>query len=132
MVVLDTDIIIEYLRGKEPAINVLKNLHKSEKFIATTVFNAAELYKGCYSMNNVAKGLMSVNEFLSGIDELLIFDEKAIQEYARISSNLKKSGVPIGAFDELIASICVVHNQVLYTRNIKHFEKIRNLKIKSW
>ena len=67
MVVLDTDILIGYLRGNDKAIKVILDLKKQETFLNTTVFNTAELYKGCYAMKNVAKGLMKVKLLLETI-----------------------------------------------------------------
>jgi predicted nucleic acid-binding protein len=34
--------------------------------------------------------------------------------------------------DELIASICITHQETLYSGNIKHFERIDDLNIKDW
>jgi len=39
---------------------------------------------------------------------------------------------PIGIMDELIASICIVHQESLYSGNIKHFERIDDLNIYDW
>jgi len=132
MVVLDTDILIGYLRGNEKAINLILNLKKEENFLNTTVFNAAELYKGCYVMKNVAKGLMKVKALLEALDEILTFNSYAIEEYAKISADLKKRGSSIGVMDELIASICIVHDEIFYTGNTKHFERVENLSFLNW
>ncbi len=132
MVVLDTDILIGYLRGNEEAINIVLNLKKEENFLNTTVFNAAELYKGCYVMKNVAKGLMKVKTLLEALDEILTFNTYAIEEYAKISADLKKRGSSIGVMDELIASICIVHDEIFFTGNTKHFERVENLSFINW
>jgi predicted nucleic acid-binding protein len=60
MVVLDTDVLIYYLRGKNESYLKIKSLKKKEEPLNTTIFNVAELFKGCYSMKNVAKGLIKV------------------------------------------------------------------------
>jgi len=96
------------------------------------VFNVAELYKGCYAMKNVAKGLMKVKVLLEALDEILTFNTYAIEEYAKISADLKKRGLSIGVIDELIASICIVHDQKFYTGNTKHFERVENLSSVNW
>jgi len=132
MVVLDTDILIGYLRGNEKAINVILDLKKQETFLNTTVFNTAELYKGCYAMKNVAKGLMKVKSLLETLDEILPFNTEAIEEYAKISADLKKRSLSIGVMDELIASVCIVHDEIFHTGNEKHFQRIENLSIVNW
>ena len=132
MVVLDTDILIGYLRGNEKAIKIILDLKKQETFLSTTVFNTAELYKGCYAMKNVAKGLMKVKALLESLDEILPFNTDAIEEYAKISADLKKRGLSIGVMDELIASVCIVQDEFFYTGNKKHFQRIENLPLFNW
>ncbi len=132
MVVLDTDVLIYYLRGKNESYLKIKSLKKKEEPLNTTIFNVAELFKGCYSMKNVAKGLIKVKSVVEALDDIYLFDNNSAEEYAKISSDLKNRGQPIGVMDELIASICITHQETLYSGNIKHFERIDDLNIKDW
>lgn len=132
MVVLDSDLIIAFLRGRDNAYEVFQDLKKQQESLKTTVFNVAELYKGCYAMRNVAKGLLKVRNLIESLNNILDFNKKAIQEYSKISADLKKRGSPIGTMDELIASICLANNEIFYTRNKDHFEKIEQLSIINW
>jgi len=132
MPILDTDILIAFLRGKEKAVSTLKNLKKQDLPIKTTIFNAAELFKGCYSAKNVAKSINKIQSLLSSLHEILPFEESAMQEYAKISSDLKKRGLMSGTMDELIAGVCMANNETLYTGNIRHFEKIPELSLINW
>lgn len=132
MVVLDSDLIIAFLRGRDNAYEIFQDLEKKQESLNTTVFNVAELYKGSYAMKNVAKGLLKVRNFIESLNYILEFNEKAIQEYAKISADLKKRGNPIGTMDELIASICLANNEIFYTRNKYHFEKIEQLSVINW
>ncbi len=132
MVVVDTDFLVAYLRGKDNSYGFYQQIKNEQGNLKTTVFNVAELYKGCYSMKNVAKGLIKVKTLVESLKEILPFNEKAIQEYAKISADLKKRGEKIGTMDELIASICIASNETFYTRNERHFEKIEDLSIINW
>ena len=132
MVILDTDVLIYYLRGKNDSYTKIKNLKKKEEALNTTIFNVAELYKGCYSMKNVAKGLMKVKLLVDALDEIFLFDNDSAEEFAKLSSDLKNRGQIIGIIDELIASICIVHQESLYSGNVKYFEKIDTLNINDW
>lgn len=129
MVVLDSDVLIAYLRGKEDIIKKIHHLKKEEESLNTTIFNVAELYKGCYFMKNVSKGLMKVKSLVEALDEIYLFENDSAQEFAKISSDLKNRGQVIGMMDELIASICISNQEALYTRNLKHFERIEELAI---
>lgn len=110
----------------------MKNLKKKEESLNTTIFNVAELYKGCYSMKNVAKGLMKVKLLIDALDDILLFENDSAEEFAKLSSDLKKRGQSVGIMDELIASICIVHQESLYSGNVKHFERIDDLNIYDW
>ena len=132
MVVLDTDLLVAYLRGKENGIEIVQKLKSDNQSLDTTVFNVAELYKGSYLMKNTAKGLMKVKTLVESLDEVLKFNHEAIQEYAKISADLRKRGLMIGSFDELIASICISNKETFYTGNTKHFERIGELLVSNW
>jgi len=132
MVVLDTDVLIYYLRDKNDSYLKMKNLKKKEESLNTTIFNVAELYKGCYSMKNVAKGLMKVKLLIDALDDIFLFENDSAEEFAKLSSDLKTRGQSVGIMDELIASICIVHQEPLYSGNVKHFERIDALNIYDW
>jgi len=132
LVVLDTDVLIYYLRDKNDSYSKMKNLKKKEESLNTTIFNVAELYKGCYSMKNVAKGLMKVKLLIDALDDILLFENDSAEEFAKLSSDLKKRGQSVGIMDELIASICIVYQESLYSGNVKHFERIDDLNIYDW
>ncbi len=132
MVVLDTDVLIYYLRDKNDSYSKMKNLKKKEESLNTTIFNVAELYKGCYSMKNFAKGLMKVKLLINALDDFFLFESGSAEEFAKLSSDLKSRGYSIGIMDELIASICIVHQESLYSGNIKHFERSDDLNIYNW
>ncbi|MHA1509566.1 MAG: type II toxin-antitoxin system VapC family toxin [Promethearchaeota archaeon] len=132
MVVLDTDVLIYYLRDKNDSYSKMKNLKKKEESLNTTIFNVAELYKGCYSMKNVAKGLMKVKLLIDALDDIFLFENDSADEFAKLSSDLKNRGQSVGIMDELIASICIVHQESLYSGNVKHFERIDDLNLFDW
>ncbi|MHA1669397.1 MAG: type II toxin-antitoxin system VapC family toxin [Promethearchaeota archaeon] len=132
MAVLDTDVLVYYLRGKNDSYMKMKNLKKKEGTLNITIFNVAELYKGCYSMKNVAKGLMKVKLLIDAVDKIYLFENDSAEEFAKLSSDLKKRGQTIGILDELIASICIVHQETLYSGNVKHFERIDDLTTIDW
>jgi tRNA(fMet)-specific endonuclease VapC len=48
------------------------------------------------------------------------------------NSELKERGELIGDIDTLVASIALANNEKLITRNIKHYNRIRELEIESW
>ncbi len=132
MVVIDSDLIISYLRKKPKfTVKYLNELLDSEESLKTTIFNYAELLEGAYLTNNVPKNLRYIKEFLENF-EILSFQLPDASLFSQIHPQLLKDGTPVGDMDVLIASIVLNNNETLVTRNIKHFSKIPLLKIKDW
>jgi len=132
MVVIDSDLIIKYLRKKPIfAVEYLNKLLNNEERLKTTIFNYAELLEGAYLTKNVPKNLRYIKEFLSKF-EILSFRLPDADLFSQIHAQLLKNGTPVGDLDVLIASIVLNHDETLITRNIKHFSRISMLKIKDW
>ncbi|MHA2001006.1 MAG: type II toxin-antitoxin system VapC family toxin [Promethearchaeota archaeon] len=136
MVFVDSDLLIKCLRSKKNPINkkaqqVLKDLFVTNSELKITIYNYAELYRGAFLSKKVAYNLDLIEKFLSKF--IIIFPTlKSMKEYARISANLQLKGISIGDFDELIASIVINEDDILVTRNIKHYERIPLLSLQNW
>ena len=131
MPIIDTDLIINYLRKKTKAVQLISKLIKANVPLKTTIFNVGELYKGAYLASNVAKSIRGITDLLKHFEIINYTLEEAIV-YGQISAELRKSGTPIGDLDELIASIAINHNETLITRNIKHYNPIPRISLQNW
>lgn len=131
MVVLDTDLVVALLRGKEAAIEKIRKIEENDLEAYVTSITSYELFKGVYLSSNPAKNLMQVSNLFQNI-KILNFEIEASKISARIFSHLKKKGLMTNIMDQMIASIVISHNETLVTRNLKHYEKIPELKIESW
>ena len=60
------------------------------------------------------------------------FEERASEAYAKIRSQLEKSGTPIGPNDLLIVAIAVANQLTLIPHNTKEFSRIEELDIEDW
>jgi len=63
---------------------------------------------------------------------ILEFDAAATLRYAVIKSTTLKAGRTIGDCDAMIASVALVHGQLLVTRNPRHFIRIPGLFVRSY
>ena len=65
---------------------------------------------------------------------MLIFnlDENAAKEAAEIEFELTKEGDIIDLEDIMIAGISKARNEVLLTRNVKHFKRIKSIKFEEY
>ncbi|MFW5902671.1 MAG: type II toxin-antitoxin system VapC family toxin [archaeon] len=131
MVYLDTDILINLLRGGKSAVKILKELEEKGERIKTTSINSLELYKGCYKSKETEENLKTVRRMLENI-EIHDFKEEDSEFAAKILNELREKGEKIGEFDSIISSIILNNNDYLITRNQKHFSKIPHLEIQEW
>lgn len=131
MVILDSDLLIGYLRNEPKASKKLKTLVREGKRLKTTIFNVAELYLGAHLSSRKRYNLQVITNFIKRL-EIIPFSITDALTYAEISANLKKKGTPIGIIDELIASIVINQKELLVTRNVKHFETISVIEIENW
>jgi predicted nucleic acid-binding protein len=121
LIVVDTDVIIDFFRDISPAADVFAKLISSEK-AAMTAISVFELYAGIEG----AKRLRQI-EIL--VQEIAVFPLNVIEAAmgGRIYTQLKSRGKLIGTHDILIAAICIANDLPLYTKNIAHFSEIKDI-----
>ena len=133
MVCLDSSIVIDILRGKE-SVKAIENKFDSsneEIFIPSPVI--IELIRGIYlkdAIRNI-KEKEEINNFLYSFVVLDLNKESAIKA-GEIEAELRNAGEMIDLEDIMIGAITLQNNETLITRNKKHFEKIRGLKIEGY
>jgi len=120
MIVADTDVLIEFLRGRDPfAERVAVEIRRG---LATTAVTAFELLAGAHT----TRQNKAVTDLLDGLT-VLSLDTAAAASAARVRRTLEKSGAGIGMADSLIAGICLSCEAVLMTANVKHFSRVPDL-----
>ncbi|MBI3537043.1 MAG: type II toxin-antitoxin system VapC family toxin [Chloroflexi bacterium] len=127
--ILDTDICIYWLKGNATVRDRFYKAGASE--IAISVITIAELFYGAYNSSRMNENLGQVETFTNGID-ILQLSLVALRKFGEMKSTLQKSGQLITDFDLLIASTAIAENRVLVTNNIKHFDRISELKLENW
>ena len=129
--ILDTDILISFLRGKPQATAFVEALIDKDERLNTTAINAGELYVGAYYSTNVAKDVRAIEDLLK---RFTIWDFTGTDAviYGQCQAILLKNGTPVGKMDVMIGSIAISHGEPLVTRNVTHFERIPQLKLINW
>ncbi|MDO8460743.1 MAG: type II toxin-antitoxin system VapC family toxin [Nanoarchaeota archaeon] len=129
MYCLDTNIIIEFLRGNSAIIKKIEEVSEYEDIFLNPV-TVCELFKGVYISPKSDEELKAVESFVNSFD-ILIFNIDVYNEFGKIYSLARKSGNLVDDFDLIIAAFAKAYNLVLVTRNKKHFEK-SGIKIEVW
>jgi predicted nucleic acid-binding protein len=60
---------------------------------------------------------------------ILPFGPEEAQVAAEVRQQVESQGLPIGMADYMIAAICISNDGVLLTRNLKHFERVKGLRL---
>ena len=131
VVVVDSDCIIQFLRGNPHAVEFMKKVSNSESILKTTAFSVSELYFGAFISKQSAKNMRDVKDILEHF-EILSFTQEAAILHAQIAADLKIRGKPIGVMDPFIASIVLAAGDAIATRNVDHFKEIERLMILNW
>jgi len=131
MTYIDSDILIDILKGEKTIIKKFEILATKDLSIKTTTINSFELFKGAYRSQKKEQNLILVNELLKNLD-IKEFTFGASKTAAKIFSEISSKGEIIDIADQMIASIVISDNDILITRNKRHFERILGLKLEVW
>ena len=122
IVVADTDVLIDYLRGAAGRDRVAFELARGS--LATTVIGAFELVQGA----RTPRSERDVGILLDAL-EILPLTAAAARRAGEVRKSLLASKKDIGVADSLVAGICLDRNAVLLTRNVAHFERVEGLHV---
>ena len=122
ILLLDTDCIVNHLRGKTEIIQ------EADTSYAMSVITLGELLYGVERSEHPKAAREAIRFFQS---EFLVavmgVTEEIAARYGSIKSELAKRGELIEDFDLVIAATAVEHKLVLATGNAKHFRRIKGL-----
>ncbi len=126
LVVLDTDIIIDYLVGKKDTRKAVLGLLFQEKTLSTTVINMSELIRGIIRRKWEQQRKALLQLFLDNL-VVINYDQSAASLIGDLLAQLDIQGKPIGFADTAIAGLCLSKKASLLTNNVKHFSIVLNL-----
>ncbi len=123
MIVADTDVLIDFLQGKNPAADRVK-LEIEDAHLAVTAIGRFEILSGTKSK----RVEQVVRQLLDAIPCLPV-DVTAADRAAALRRELAERGMDIGMADSLVAGVVLSSGSQLLTRNRRHFERVPGLKL---
>ncbi len=117
---VDTDIIIDYLKGVKPARELFKS---KDIVIYCSILSKKELLSKVGLSDSERKKIMNLISRL----KVLKIDNDINQKYMLLINRYGERQSSI--VDYLIAATAWAKNLPLLTRNIKHFKKIKEIKL---
>lgn len=90
-----------------------------------------ELASGAHRSIRIETEKQKIEQFLSE-NSVLDFDAESAFRAGEIEAELEQKGQTIDPEDIMIGAIALQNNESLVTRNVKHFEKIKGLRIEAY
>jgi len=128
MILLDANILIFCIRGREPVTSRVKAADPNEVAIPSIVAFEIE-YGSLKSSSPRRKSILS--GLLNHLQEIP-FDRDAARNAARIRVDLEKRGNTIGMLDLMIAGTAMSRGSTLITNNVREFSRVKGLRIADW
>lgn len=125
---LDTNICIALLRGNRDIAKKLISIGEGNCFLS--VITLYELMFGAYYSKHEEQEVPKVRQFVEHFPIVSLLN--SVEEYAIIKTRLRSSGILIDEFALLIAATALSGNYILVTDNVKHFQRVTDLKIENW
>ncbi len=122
---VDTDCVVDYLKGRPNAQELLEKLYHDG--LAISIITYGEVYEGVYFGRNAKQNEQIFRNFLHGVT-ILGISRPVAKRFALVRGNLRQTGQMIGQPDILIAATALEHNLTLLTRNAKDYQRIPDLK----
>jgi len=124
MLIVDTDVLIWYLRGNEKALKTIENL---ESF-SISVVTYMELVQG---MRN-KKELNSLRQALHAWNATILYITEEISAKAMFAVEQHFLSHSMQLADALVGSTAVTHGLPLLTGNDKHYKIMKDVQIKKF
>lgn len=124
---LDTNAVIAIMRSDANLLARLKPLRPQDFALSAIVVH--ELYFGAQKSQHKADNLARIEALQFPVLE---FDREDARHAGDIRAALATLGTPIGPYDALIGGQARARNLTLVTRNVREFERIKDLAIETW
>lgn len=130
LALVDTDILSYFFKGDKTVaenFSVYLDLHARVNISIITYY---EILSGL-EFRKATKQMKSFQNFLPCCNVLPV-TETSSEISAKLYSAHRKQGIVIDDIDLLIAGIALENKLSIATNNVKHFGKIKGLKIENW
>ena len=127
---LDTNIITAFLKNDLRVVQRVSDYLELFEKLTINIISYYEILRGLKDLGNEEK--LKWFECFIQENELVSIKKDTVEKAAEIYVYLKKEGNLIEDADILMASTAVVEDLVLITNNIKHFKRVKGLRIDNW
>lgn len=136
MRLFDTDFLIDLVDGDQEADEKARLVDEEETLNAISITTVHEYLRGIFHLYSKDEELLQ-EKLKRAEAELarfkpLPYTYEIAKTAAEIDAKLMKKGTPLSFPDIVIAATALHHKLSLVTRNVKHYEKIPDLKVETY
>ncbi len=128
---LDTGFIIDLMKEDSSAIEKLKKLALNKENYEVSTPTIFELYVGIALSRRSEEERDNVLKILSDFVVVPLSLAQA-EKAGEIHGSLIKSGQEIDVVDSMIAGSALLENETVLTRNVRHFSRVKGLRVESY
>ena len=130
---LDTNILIEFMCGTPSVVNKIIQIGFDK--CCTSVLSMHELYYGAYNAKKRSdkcfrQEMDRIERLLTKLTVLSLETKRDV--YGNIKYSLERKGQIIDEFDMMIVGHAISEGLTVVTNNLKHFDRIPDLKVENW
>jgi len=137
MLILDTDHFSEFERGTDAGAKLRERLRAATHVKAITIVTAEEVMRGWLAhVHHCRDGAHAVEAYHRFQNSLQSFGKWNIlpwtQASAGVLDQLRRQRIRVGSMDLRVASIVLVRDATLLTRNVGDFVQVPGLRVENW
>lgn len=116
----------------EPVLKRLAEAVTRNDRIVISAITYAEMRYGQIGKKASPKHKKLVDEFVSRLDQVLPWDQGAVDATIEVKRQLTKAGAIIGENDTAIAGHAIASGCILVTNNVREFNRVPGLNYEDW
>jgi tRNA(fMet)-specific endonuclease VapC len=131
-ILLDTNVCIALINRRPPVVRDHARIARDRgERLAISSISLFELWFGVSKSVRAEENSERLADFMSPLN-VVPFDEEDAYRAGQIRAELERSGLPIGAYDYLIAAQAVQKDLLLVTANVGEFSRVHGLRWEDW
>ena len=119
------------MKNKEEAIAIRQKMEEEREAYRISIATIFELWAGIAASKKSEVERMKVLDVLSDID-VVDLTRPIAEKAGEIHGILIKNGEGIDNIDAMITATALLENEAVLTRNIKHFTRVKGLKVETY
>ena len=132
MRLLDTNVLSEIVRATPNAAVAAQLKKRRSKEIFASAVSRYELRYGAALRKDADRLWSLLQREVLPVATWLPVTQEVAELGGEISADLRRKGRACGDLDPLLAATALVHDLILVTRNVRHFESVQGLALENW